>query len=354
LAVKLAAMDWDPRVSSQHFYELFPIGIGPRRLGRSPKMLQWLNDEAIAGRMDVLHSHGVWQMNTVYPGWVARDHDIPLVCSPRGMLSQWSMTNGSRAKRVFWPLVQRPSLRNVACFHATAESEYAEIRALGFSQPVALIPNGIDIVNSGLPKPRRENERTLLFLGRLHPKKGLDLLLNSWQRLHARHLGWRLVVVGSDVDFYGKSGYLDQLQTQSRQLRLERISFVGELLGDAKFQAYKDAELFILPTYSENFGLTVAESLAAGTPAIVTKGAPWMGLIDRSAGWWVDADVGAITAALDEALSRDSSDLAHMGCNGRAWMLEEFSWQSVAIRMREVYEWLALPNAPTPSFVRVD
>ena len=351
--VELAALDWEPGSESHPFTKTFSVGWGPRKLGRSPDMLHWLREQAITDTVSVLHSHAIWQMNTVYPGWVANETGKPLVCSPRGMLSDWSMTRGSKMKGVFWPLLQRPALRNVTCFHATADSECADIRALGFRQPIAVIPNGIDVYEDyqpGVSSPR--NVRTLLFLGRLHPKKGLDLLLSAWRAVQSRFTDWQLVIAGADVDYYGESGYLAQLRAQAQELRLVRVSFVGELLGEAKRNAYRDASLFILPTYSENFGLTVAESLAAGTPVIVTKGAPWEGLKERRAGWWVDVSLDAVVASLEQALLLDDEELRSMGRNGRDWMRNEFSWRSVASKMHQTYQWLAARELPMPSWVR--
>jgi len=158
----LAALDWAPISSPPAFLKTFPLGLGPRRLGRSPAMSRWLNERAGLQAVDVFHNHSLWMMPNVYPGQVARKYDIPFVVSPRGVFTEYAMAIGSKIKRVFWPLIQRPALNAVNCFHATAESEYADIRRLGFRQPVAVIPNGIDIPEL-MPKISI-NSRTLLFL----------------------------------------------------------------------------------------------------------------------------------------------------------------------------------------------
>jgi glycosyltransferase involved in cell wall biosynthesis len=112
------------------------------------------------------------------------------------------------------------------------------------------------------------------------------------------------------------------------------------LYGAAKLAAYRAASLYVLPTHSENFGMTVAEALAAGTPAVVTRGAPWPGLVPERAGWWVDANVAALTACLREALACPDETLAQMGRNGRAWMERDFSWSTIGREMSAVYRWL--------------
>jgi glycosyltransferase involved in cell wall biosynthesis len=136
---------------------------------------------------------------------------------------------------------------------------------------VTIIPNGVDIP-AFTPKQNRTS-RVLLFLGRIHPIKGLDILLPAWQAVHDKFPDWRLMIAGPD-----NNGYLDQMQHLAVQLHLKRIEFVGALKGRHKWEAFRESDIFVLPTYSEYFGMTVVEALAAGVPAIVSKGAPWQGL----------------------------------------------------------------------------
>lgn len=350
--VTLAALDWVPMPSPPPFLKTFPLGWGPRRLGRSPEMRRWLDEKVQSKSVDLLHNHGMWQMNAVYPGWAARKSKIKLVVSPRGAFSGWAMQHGSVMKKAFWPALQRPALDHAICFHATAKSEYEGIRRLGFRQPVAIIPNGIDIPD--LPPKKHGDSRTLLFLGRVHPVKGLDMLLPAWRAVQDRFPEWRLAIAGSDDGYYGKSDYLKELYLLVQKLGLKRIEFVGELRGTEKMQAYHDADLFILPTYSENFGMTVAEALAAETPAIVTKGAPWMGLEQHRAGWWIDIGVDPLVAGLEDALSRSPENLEEMGLRGRRWMESEFSWARIGAQMADTYRWLLDKSIPVPAWVHVE
>ncbi len=344
--VTLTSLDWATMISPPAFLKRFPPGFGPSRLGSSPSMRHWLAQTAMAGEVNLIHNHGIWMMPNVYPGWVGKKTGIPLIVSPRGMLSDWAMKSGSPMKRLFWPLVQRPALNATTCFHATAESEYAEIRRLGFKQPVAIIPNGIDIPECS-SKPSVEPP-TLLFLGRIHPKKGLDLLLPAWAVVQKHFPEWRLRVVGPD-----NGGYLQRLRQWASELKLERIEFTGPLVGQAKWQAYRNASLFVLPTYSENFGLTVAEALAAGTPSIVTKGAPWQGLVTHQSGWWIDTSLDALAATLEDALSRPRNELEAMGRRGREWIEADFRWQRVGQQMAQTYRWVIDGGMP-PAWVRLD
>lgn len=347
----LAALDWSPVLSVPGFMKVFPLGVGPRRLGRSPEMFRWLMAETTEGKVDVVHSHGMWQMSAVYPGWAVRGRETKLVVSPRGAFSAWAMNHGSRFKKIFWPLIQRPALMQAACFHATAESEYEDIRRLGFKQPVAIIPNGIDVPEYARKKTC--NSKTLLFLGRVHPKKGVDILLNAWAAVMGRFPDWQLMVVGADTGYGVQSGYLEQMTVLAAKLKLKRLEFVGPLYGEAKWSAYREADLFVLPTHSENFGITVAEALAAGTPAIVTKGAPWQGLQTSGSGWWIDISVDALSASLAEAMAESPDALAQRGLNGREWMNRDFSWRKLGEKMDQTYHWLIAGSEP-PACVRMN
>ena len=147
---------------------------------------------------------------------------------------------------------------------------------------------------------------------------------------------------------------MEELQLLAQHLGVERIGFVGGLYETAKTQAYQDADLYILPSNSENFGITVAEALAAGTPAIVTKGAPWEGLAKQGAGWWIDIGVEPLIACLEDALSRSPADLVQMGQQGREWMATEFAWPQIGAKMVATYQWLLNKSLPVPAWVRVD
>jgi len=347
----LATLDWSPLSSRPAFVKAFPLGIGPRRLGRSPEMSRWLMRETATGRVDVVHSHGMWQMNAIYPARAVRGRKTRLVVSPRGAFSRWAMNHGSGLKRIFWPLLQRPALMQAACFHATAEAEYEEIRRLGFRQPVAIVPNGIDIPE--LTRKEVRSFKTLLFLGRIDPVKGIDVMLNAWAKVMDRFTDWRLLIVGSDASYGKQRGYLDQMKTLAARLNLERVEFAEPLYGESKWAAYRQAELFVLPTRSENFGITVAEALAAGTPAIVTKGAPWQGLSTRGAGWWIDFGVDALAECFGEAMAETPDRLASRGANGRDWMIREFSWHGIGIKMDRTYKWL-VEGGQRPSWVNTN
>lgn len=344
--VRLVALEWSRMPSQPKYLTSFPLGWGPRRLGISPLMRRWLQAEVKSETVDIIHNHGLWMMPNVYAGNVCQNSNCRLMLSPHGAMSSWALGRSALMKTIFWKLLQGPAVRVAACFHATAESEYADIRRLGFKQPVCIIPCGVNM--QPLEQKQAGGRRQLLFLGRIHPKKGVDNLLHAWQAVEHKFQDWDLVVAGPD-----NAGYLAEMQALAEKLQLRQIVFRGALFGDEKLQAYRDASLYVLPTHSENFGITVAEALAAGTPAIVTHGAPWAGLAEQGAGWWVEIGVAPLTACLEQALSTTPQRLSEMGKAGHDWMERDFSWERISAQSLVTYRWL-LDGGEPPPWIRLD
>lgn len=350
--VALATIDWLPLVNPPEFLRTFSLGVGPKRVGRSPEMYRWLKSKVRTREVDIIHGHEMWQMNALYPGWVTKGQKAKLVFSPRGTLSSWAMNQGSSLKGMFWSLFQRPAIENTACFHATGEHEYDDIRRLGFRQPVAIIPNGIDIpIVEELG--RSESGRVVLFLGRMHPVKGIDNLLKAWSVIQDIHPDWRLEIAGSDVTNGMSSGYLLELKTLARSLKTKRVFFMGELNGDQKFRAYRKADLYVLPSRSENFGVTIAESLASGTPVLTTTGTPWEKLNEKDCGWCIDLNDTKLSDSLGKAMELSQDRLRRMGKKGVDWMSDEYSWERIGKMTSSVYEWL-LYGGNKPACVNID
>jgi glycosyltransferase involved in cell wall biosynthesis len=308
-------------------------------------MRRWLKQEVTSEQVEIIHNHSLWMMPNVYPGNAVCGSRCRLVVSPHGTLSEWALGRSALQKRIFWLLWQAPVLRAATCIHATAESEFEDIRRLGLRQPVCILPNGIDVPR--LERTPNGGRRQLLFLGRIHPVKGVDILLRAWQAVERRFPDWDLLIAGPD-----NGGYLPAMQALAAQLRLERVVFCGGLFGEEKLRAYRAASLFVLPTHSENFGMTVAEALAAGTPAIVSKGAPWSGLETQGAGWWIDIGVDPLIACLELALRCSTSELEVMGKRGRMWMEKDFSWPRIGQMMGQTYHWILRGGMP-PAWVRL-
>jgi glycosyltransferase involved in cell wall biosynthesis len=325
------------------------------------------------GVPDLVHDHGIWLSFHRVIARACAKHGIPRLVSPRGMLEPWALNHKKWKKRLAWWLYQHRDLVSATALHATAEPEAGQLRALGFRQPILVLPNGVDVPPSSvaagsgggshaLPPvapdqrscaPRRQ---TALFLSRIHPIKGLPMLFEAWARL--KPADWRIRVVGPD-----EGGHLADLQRLCGKLGLAwqeeggrgnpacNILFSPALEGPEKWAAFRDADLFVLPTHSENFGIAVAEAMAHGLPVITTHGAPWKLLEEEQCGWWVPVSVDGIAAALDDATRRSPEELAAMGERGRAVVVERFSWDKIAADMVACYEWL-LGRGAKPDCVR--
>jgi glycosyltransferase involved in cell wall biosynthesis len=327
-------------------HQVYPRALLLPRLWRSPALARALAREA--QRCDVLHSHSLWVMPNIYPGWIPRPASTPLVVSPRGTLSPWALQHSRYRKKLMWALLQGRVVRSAACLHATAEEEYGELRAFGAKQPVCVIPNGIDVpALSALDEPERVNSpRIVLYLGRLHVKKGVDRLLRAWTALASERPDWCLWIAGPD-----DGGHERELRALAASLRTPRVTFAGPVYGDEKRALYRRAALHVLPSHSENFGMTVAESLASGTPVIATRATPWSGLVREGCGFWIELGVEPLVQALGEATRLERAQLLRLGARGRDWMQRDFSWNRVAREMADVYRWLRAGGTP-PASVR--
>lgn len=316
----------------------------PPRLCVSPAMKKALVD--VASTSDIMHNHSLWLMPNIYAGTAIRGSQCRLIVSPRGTLSSWALRRSWLRKRIVWAFGQRNTLRDAHCFHATARSELEDIRRLGFTRPVAVIPNSVDIPSlEGKAAFAETLGKRLVFLGRIHPTKGIDTLLRSWKHIEKDFEDWKLIIAGPDGDSYAQS-----MKALSRELKLRRALFVGAVEGEEKRQLLLSANAFVLSTHSENFGMAVAEALAHSVPAIVTKGAPWEGLEQEGCGWWIDQGETALIECFRQALSLSKTELRLMGEKGRDWMKRDFSHARAGEMMFETYRWL-LGGGSLPGWV---
>lgn len=326
--------------SFQQDYASIPL-LGSLRISRSLTTALQLS----AKRVDIFHNHGLWLMPNVMVGRVATETAKLLVVSPRGMLAKEALKFSRFKKSVFWALLQQHAVGNADAWHATSLEEAEDIRAFGIKAPIAVIPNGVDDATLLASHAERGSKRTVLFLSRIHPKKGLASLIAAWSEIANQRPLWELVIAGPD-----EGNHRAELIRQVTELGVSSIRFLEPVYGSEKASLLASADLFILPTKSENFGIAVAEALSAGLPAIVTKGAPWSGLIEHSCGWWIDHGVGSLKAALLEATSLPPQSRKKMGLRGRAWMKQSFGWKAVGRHMACFYDWIA-EHKERPSFI---
>lgn len=287
------------------------------------------------GKMDVVHDNGIWLSHNHRVARLARQFGVPRIVSTRGMLERWAMNHKWLKKRFAWHIYQRRDLKLANRLHATSESERETIESLNLQVQVSVIPNGVDLPSNGYDLKALsagDGLRTALFVGRIHPVKGLRMLVEAWTRV--RPNGWRLQLIGPD-----EAGHQAEIERTVRQLGLQHeIIFAGSLEGRDKEAAFRKAELLILPSFTENFGLVVGEALSYSVPAIATKGTPWSSLTERQCGWWVDTNTESIAHALAEATTLSPLALHEMGTRGSAFVKESFGWKKVASEFIELYK----------------
>jgi glycosyltransferase involved in cell wall biosynthesis len=297
---------------------------------------------------DIYHGHGLWQMPVHQMSSVARQINKPYIISPRGMLEPWSLEQSKLKKKLALWFYQYKDIASANCIHATSKMEAENITKLSFNNPIAVIPNGINLSEYPMSKEKIQNsKKTILFLSRIHPKKGIELLIDAWAKTEKQiRKDWVIKIAGN-----GESFYINELNLLIKRMNLENeIEIIGAKFGEDKINTYQQADLFVLPTYSENFGIVVAEALACGVPVITTKGAPWEELNTNNAGWWIDIGVEPLAKALTEAMQLSDNERKQMGINGRKLVEENYSIESVAQKMIQLYEWI-LYKQEKPKFI---
>ena len=295
----------------------------------------------------IVHLHGIWSLALHRCVVICRRWRIPYVIAPRGMLEPWSLQQKWLKKRIARLLYQDRDLKCATALHATAESEAEQFRKLGFKNPIVISPNGVNVPKDFSRVERAERvERRVLFVSRMHPKKGVLELVEAFSRLVVSRQSsvvsnWKVELVYTVSGEFERE-YEAKIKTRVKELGLEELFiFTGALNDDEKWKAYARADLFVLPTYSENFGIVVAEALWAGVPVITTKGTPWSELESEKCGKWIDlptegsnpSDWPALVSALECMMSLTDGERRQMGENGRRLVEEKYTWDAVVKNM---------------------
>ena len=313
----------------------------PRSICRSPELHAHLGKRHDG--VDIIHHHGLWLRTLHYSVLAKRARGVPLVVSPRGMMSGWAWRH-RRVRKIMAQLLIHPrAFSQVDGWHATSDAEAEDIRRLGFEQPVLVAPNGVteptekDRETSAafwsMRCPEINGRRIALFYSRFNPKKRITELIDLWSRRPADD--WVLLVVGIPDPIT-----VTELNARAAERGAENRVLVQD--GVSTPPPYAAAELFLLPTHTENFGLVVAEAMAAGVPSLVTDSSPWAELQRQKIGWCVPWE--AFPRALAEATSLPPEKLAAMGTEARSWLLSRFSWADSASRLSEFYRLLCNPT----------
>lgn len=293
----------------------------------------------------IFHLHSIWP----YPAYATfRAHlkeGFKLVCSLHSNLYGVSLQRSKWKKSLALDLFVRRMLVASHCLHATEEGEVEAVRNLGFKTPVALIPNGVDLEAFEVMPRRVDAKRRLaldperryaLFLSRVHPRKGLDRLIESFIAIADEYPEWDLLIVGPHQD----RSYLRKIKARVDATGLRgRVIIKGELMGGDKLCAYASAELFVLPTLFENFGVVIAEAMAAGRAVLTTVHTPWPQIEQEHCGWRVELRGDELTSVLGEAFSKTASELDDRGTRGKR-IVQPFTWRVQAEKMLAVYQWI--------------
>lgn len=286
----------------------------------------------LVAEADIVHLHGLWQ----YPAFAAArlcwQLKKPYVVMPHGFLEPERLKISSLKKKIAGAFFDNRMLRRATALVATSESEAKGIRAYGLTQPIHIMPIGLDVANFHRGcRSESSGGRTLLYFSRITPIKGLDLLAEAWAKVVKP--GWKLLLVGPDDR--GHTGLMKRLYAE--RCAKGSYEFREPVYGDAKYALLGSVDGFVLPTRSENWSIAVAEAMASGLPVVCTKGAPWACLETAGAGWWVDVSAEAIGEGLEKLMALSDDARAEMGTKGRRWVEENLDWRAIAAQMVRGY-----------------
>jgi glycosyltransferase involved in cell wall biosynthesis len=270
------------------------------------------------------------------------------------MLEPWALSYKSNKKNLAWALYQRRIVRSSAALVAASDKERDSIKNVAPDLPVAVIPNGVtwpaQVPDRSIREPGRK--ALLLSLSRVHPTKNLLGLVRAWQQVchgSSSRDHWTLQIAGPD-----QLKHTQEVRNYVHSLNLDsRVQFLGQVDDDKKGAVFASADLFVLPSFTENFGLVLAEALAYGLPVVASRGAPWASLPERGCGWWVEPTPEGLAAALSQAVDLTAADRYAMGLKGREYVQTAFSWDKSGSMAAQLYDWVLGQASTVPQFVFV-
>lgn len=333
---------WDAMAQGAVPVYYAPVQFAPLRFSR--QLAAYLK-RAVA-QFDIVHVHGLYRFPPTYAAWQARRQGVPYVVTPHGAIDPYLYSKSSagsvRFKRLYERWFDLPNLHAAGAIHYTADEERERASFLRIKAPSFVVPVGLDwaryqeLPTRGALRARwgQGEAPVVLFLGRLHFKKGLDLLIPAFDALRRRVPDAQLVIAGPENDDYGQ-----KVRGWVRERGLEAVvHFVGPLHGADVVQAYVDADVFALPSYTENFGMTVAEAMACALPVVISDQVNIHAEVSGAGAGLVTAcDAGEVTAALEQLL-RDADRRRAMGAAGRHLVQERFTWPAIVEQLTAEYE----------------
>jgi poly(glycerol-phosphate) alpha-glucosyltransferase len=317
-----------------------------RAWGYSNQLVPAMSD----AELDVLSVHGLWKYCSVGSHRWHRQAGRPYVVHPHGMLESWAVRNAMWKKRVAALVYENQHLREAACLRALSEAEAQSIRSYGLHNPICVIPNGVDLpdLNESNPKTQSANQKTLLYLGRLHPKKNISNLIRAWNETFHSQRGsddrWVLAIAGWD-----QGGYENELKRLAMDTS---VVFLGPQFGADKSARYRNCDAFILPSLSEGLPIAVLEAWSHAKPVLMSPECNLPEGFEADAALQIGTTPEEIAAGLKQLVEMTDGDRTTMGARGRDLVTENFSWPRIGEQMRAVYEWM-LRGGQTPETVRL-
>lgn len=323
---------------------------GPKKLMFSYEMYKKMIDPEFVSKFNVIHLNNIWNFPALLAWYSAKKFKIPLIISPRGSIYKWSLSQGYIYKKIALTLYQKTMLKQAALIHVTDISETDALRDLGVRTKCIVIPNGInsprdlsdsDRAGYALGDSINDGRRKILFVGRIHRKKGIDLLISAFCEISREFPDWDLHIVGRLEENDDYVNNIKKLIFDSAAS--SRVFLHGEFIGSKKISAFKNSNLFVLPSHSENFGISVAEAMAYSLPVITTNNTPWKCLGVIEAGWSIDLSKDNLKNALKNALSLDNKTLKAMGKKGQNY-IKRYNWKILSGHYNRMY--LAVTGSP--------
>jgi len=310
-----------------------------------------------AREFDIVHIHSVWMYPTAAAAYTCLREDVLYIVRPLGSYEPWCLRRNPLIKRAYAAVLERRLLNRAAAIHVLTSAEATQVRNFGIIAPMVVIPNGADPnVRVGTQEVHAfrerlglaEGQQVVLFLSRIHPKKGLLHLMDAWAGLRRDFPDWLLIVAGPD-----QNGHRAEVEHLARDLELHNaVLFTGPLYGDDKLAALAAADFFVLPSFSEGFSMAVLEAMACGLPVLITPGCNFPEVAERGAGVVVEPTAEATERGLRQLMALTDSERRAMGQRGRQLIEEKYTWDKVAKQMIQVYEWLLGGGAPPECMVK--
>lgn len=302
---------------------------------------------------DLVHSIAVFSIPNLIAHWLCQLNNIPYVMNPQGMLEPWALSYKAWKKRTYYNLIEKPILQRANAIQMLSSSEAKNVEPLNLKAPTIIIPNGLhrnDFEKLPDPElfyqqfPNTRNKTLILFLGRIDPKKGLDLLSTAFSKIHAQFPETHLILAGPD-----NIGFLPTAKNYFANLGCsEAVTFTGMLTGSFKYAALAAAKIYVAPSYSEGFSMSVLEGMASGLPCVITTGCNFPEAAKANAAYVVDIDADAIANALNQCL-QSPQQANEMGTRARQLIFEQYTWDSIANKLIQVYTNI-IQNQPIPTF----